>query len=407
MILFIPIWAAFLLGNILAEFVTMMLTPDSTDNVRIPKKQDPPIKPPVNDPPEENPPNKLKLPPTEIFKDPPNKQLPPPPPPTRILPPVLPVSTNTEVDIRSVVKESLLDHKFGCLLARPFYSADETFCEYENTSFQEFFTTLASDIEAQQTELETDIKDGETEIALRVATGYVSTNALSPPALIIGTKNIHKVASYHGKRAHFLSNFEVTGLISTGQLNITDCTIPDEPYEELELSTMVQDECMIPLSAFDELEGYKADQLQVIWRNHDYKTKKKTRYFTIPQPKPIDTFSIDSLKTILPNSMEFGATVIEIWMKIENIDDSIRPIQKTVVMTNHQTAEEIKDFVYKEFQVWVSSVCEKVTIKEYVAKHLDDSKIYVGGCFPYRAVYMGWDKEKQFWFKKADWYLAK
>lgn len=406
-------WVAPVLIDVLYDFFT---SAEPTDNVRlIPKKppDSPPQKPPVKKIPELDPPNKIKPPPTKIYKNPPNNFPLPPLPPIRILPPILPpsgTSTNTEINITSVVKQSLLDQKFGCLLSRPFFDATVDYCVYDDRPFSDFYDTLKTDMLQEVEEIKTEIENATKELglALRTAVAYVSFDALSPPNLIMGTKNIHKIATYYSARSNFLYNFQTTGLIHVGETTITDCSVVSADYEEGEFTLYGgNDEIMIPLSAYDELEGYKADQLQIIWRNTDWKNKRKPKYFTIPQPKNIDTFSSDMLRGIFPTTFTFGATVVEIWLKIENTDDSIRPIQKCVVMTDHQKADDIQKFVYEEFKVWLEGISEKVTIKEYVAKHLDDSKIYVGPCNPYRAVYMGWDKDKKKWFKKGDWYLAK
>lgn len=404
----LPLYVLF--ATVLVDvIIDILLNPEPTSNLkRLPeKRKDPPPVPPVKDPPQTDPPNKIKPPPIVIFREPPNDQPPITKPPIRILPPVLPVgtSTNTENNITSIVKESLLDHKFGCLLSRPFYEASEFYCEYENTTFTEFYDTIKSDMETEKSEIESEIESGETGVALRLAPAFLSLDNYSQPSIIVGSKQLHKISSYYAKRSQFASNFPITGLISVGETIINDCTIVTDYIEEPKFLTSEDStkECAVPMAMFDELEGYKADQLQIIWRNNDWETQKKPRYFTFPNP--IDVDSLGNALDGLFSSFTFGSCLIEIWLKITGLPEAIRPIQKCKIYTDFKNKDDCKSFVEGDFTTWLEALTDNVSIKTYQFIFLDDNNYYVGNCTAYRAVLMGWDTDKKHWCNKADWLL--
>lgn len=400
-----PTFVIALITGVIGVFLDMMIFPEPVEeDPKIPKKIDaPPTPPPVKNPPKKDPPCEIKPPPEEIFRDPPINQDPPPEPPKRVLPPVV-VSTDTETTFTSPVKQGLFDHKFGCLLARPFYSADVNLCIYDNRPISDFNATLTSDM-VTDVESITD-EDLGTGLALRTATALVSLDALSPSTLVMGVKHMNKLANYYSRMAYSAGSYEVTGLISTGALNITDCSVPEVDYEYPKLEASFDGaECSIPVTMFDELEGYKADQLQIIWRNTEWATNPKRKYFTLPSP--IDATALDSALDGLFSSFTFGNTLIEIWLKIADVPEAIRPIQKCQIYTDFKTKDECKAFVEGQFTEWLNAVTTGVTIKEFYPTFFDDAHYYVGSCTAHRAVLMGWDVDKKHWCKKADWLLKK
>lgn len=376
-------------------------------------KTAPPPPPPLKDPPPiERPTHRIKPPPTKIYRDPPNNQLPPPTSVVRILPPLPPsgTSTNTEDNPRSIVKESLADHTFGCLLSRPLVDATLSLCEPELEDESTFIARLEGIMESNKTKMkelvDSDNSDSIPKNALAIANFYLpSSNA---HAYLVGTDVIDELYTWYWKRVQIVNSFPITGLIykesqflpCTATPTVTDSTPPLFLEND-------SDSCMIPLSIYDEMEGYKADQIQIIWRGYDKDKKVKRKYFTIPYPKDIDAYTTDSLKGIFPPSFTFGQTVIEIRIKSKDKDvEGIKPIHKCIIMTNHQTLEDIDAFVNNDFKTWLEAITDKAEIKDYVTKFLDKSDIWVGDCFPYRAVLMGWNKEKKYWFNKGDWFLS-
>jgi hypothetical protein len=353
-----------------------------------------------NPPPFETPTHRIKPPPTKIYRDPPNNQLPPPSSVVRILPPLPPsgTSTNTEDNPRSIVKESLADHTFGCLLSRPLVDASLSLCEPELEDEGAFIERLEGIIETNKTKIQelvnSDNSDSIPKNALAIANFFLpSSNAHT---YLLGTDVIDELYTWYWRRVQIINSFPITGLIykesqflpCTATPTVTDST----PPLFLENNDA---ECMIPLSIYDEMEGYDANK------------KRKKKWFTIPYPKDLSSYTSDSFKGIFPNSFKFGKTVIEIRIKTKDVaQQGIKPIHKCVIMTDHQTLEDINTFVKNDFKTWLEAVTDKAEIKDYVTKFLDKSDIWVGDCSPYRAVLMGWDKEKKYWFNKADWYLA-
>ncbi|MBL1208266.1 hypothetical protein [Geminocystis sp. GBBB08] len=332
-----------------------------------------------------------------------------PSPPIRILPISTKVSgssTNTTYTYTSDVKSSLLNHKFGRMLCNILYKEAVEFNDADNRTVSAFKDELMGDLGALDADIDAEYDKENPAPALLEALAFVSLTNLGQPVLIGATKNIHKIGNYYSARASNIENFNVTGLISIGELIFkSDGVTPPSSNEPPLITEYELDECVIPVSAFDEMKGYKTNQLQIMYRNLDWgKGNYYRKYFTLPSPIDIDSITQDSF-SILSN-FTFGATLIEIWIRINNVQDAVRAVQKTQIYTNFQTKDECKEFIEGDFATWLTSLCQDVKIQQWIPTFLDEP-IWVGECRPYRAVYMGWESDKRHWKKKAAWLIKK
>lgn len=372
-----------------------------------------PQKPTYKDIPRETPEHKCRPVPRKIYLDPPIDTIAPPTLPDRILPVDLPTGTssNTEATYTSNVKASLLNQKFGCILARPLVDATLTLCEPAGIETANVaLTAIADGMEADVNKIQDLVNEDKADTIPSNATAFIAFyHPLSTShTYIVGTQWIDYLYSWYYSRTVIINSFPNTGLIYA-DAQVIPCSEPPTTATST-VPVFLDDnnndsECAVPITMFDELEGYKADQLQIIWRNHDWATNRKPRTFTLPNPIEID--ALGSALDGLFGSFTFGSTLIEIWLKITGLEDAIRPIQKCKIYTDFKTKDECKEFVEGLFTEWLSAVTTGVTVKDFYPIFFDDEDYYVGECNPHRAVLMGWDKDRKHWCKKADWLLNK
>ncbi|BAQ67074.1 hypothetical protein [Geminocystis sp. NIES-3709] len=323
--------------------------------------------------------------------------------PSRSLPQQLgSTSSDTEFMVANTVTKSLANRKYGGLLAKPFYDDEVNICSYTQINLSQFLTNLFAELVADETEEIEGMEEPQNTID-KLAVVFMSFADDAPPMPIPTLKAINQLAIYYGATAK-TDGFDVTGLISVGNINIIDCSRTLENDDLPPMTVSFNDECGVPITMFDDLEGYKADQLQIWYRNLDWNINKKPKYFTLPSPIDIDIISNQLLKSVLPDTFTFGNTLIEIWFKIRNNDEAVRPIQKCQIYTEHKNKDDCFTFVNNQVSQWVNALTKDVEIKAVYPQFFEDGTFWKGQCKLYKAVLMGWDRDKKHWCNKAHWY---
>lgn len=316
-------------------------------------------------------------------------------------------SSNTEVDIQSVVWQSLANRKYGCMLSKPYYGKEINWCDYEEPN--EFYTTIQTkmneDITLAQQKL--DDPDEPTDfLSSLMSLAFLSINSYSHPIPIVGLNQINKISEYYSARAEGVSVLPVTGMFTNKGIKKTPCKLDDRTItlDNLPIKYSVgDDDCSVPITFFSDIDGYKRDQLQLIFQSVDDKRRKRS--ITMPSVGDIDT--IDPTTAGI-NTLPFGGTLIEIWHDLKNVEGHVQPVQKSKFYSNYSTKEEIETFVYTTYKKWLGLLCKDVEIKAYqviIQDETKEEKYHKGDYKPYRAVYMGWDQEKLKWCNKKAWYL--
>lgn len=373
--------------------------PDTPVTVK-PEPENPPSKPDFQLP--DLPPiNKIRLPPIRIY-DPdrdPNLRIIFPELPDRIIPEPQP---SPERRVTSDIRESLADRKFGCLLANPLYDTELEFCYYEDESPDTFFGKIIQLITDILEDLITNRVSAGLNNACKIAVALFPLNFVNTTILFLGCEIITDITKYYDRRNLALNSYPISGKINVGGVNFVKCELPDfnEEGEDFTLELSFP-ECAIPLSMYDQTEGYKVDQLQVIFRSTNWDNDKKKRYFSLPNPRADLDFS--NLISAIPLTWQSGKTQIDIFMVLRNFDDGVKPIYKTTIFTPHENRQQVEDFVYMQFKGWLDALTTDVTIKNYQMKQHDNFEIFVGTFKPHRAVQLGWDREQKQWCRKAHW----
>lgn len=326
--------------------------------------------------------------------------------PSRNLPQTLPsTDSNTEQIYANTVKKSLANRDYGGLLAKPFYDDDIEICYYAQDSLPEFLSTLLSDLAVEETEDAID----------KLAVAFMSFADDAPPLPIPSLKAIHDIASYYGSMAR-TNGFDVTGLIHVGNLTVTDCsriiTDLDIPPMTVEFPT---DECAIPLAMYNDMEGYKGDQLQIIWRNRNYSsTNQYPKTVVLPSPRPIGEYSEELFRSVLPQWRYSGLTRLDIELQGDIPENRLEEegcnkwAKQAFLFTDLVSVEEIENYIDTEYKLWIQQLCtDDVRVKKFVSNGYSSIDIKETWCYPYRAVYMGWDVTGKRWITKAHWYIHK
>jgi len=224
------------------------------------------------------------------------------------------------------------------------------------------------------------------------------------PIMIIGCDYFGEIADYYQRRNLILNSFPISGKIHIGNLNFKKCDLPQKEAEDnQDFDLGLSNECAIPLSMYDQTEGYKVDQLQVIYRNLDWEEQRKPRQLSLPSPR--SDLTIGMIKTAVPLTWRSGKAQVDIFMILTDYQEGVKPIYKTTLFTNHENQQQVEDFVYMQFRGWLDALTQNVIIKNYQAKFHDNFDIFVGSFRPHRDVQLGWDRDKKKWFTKADWNL--
>lgn len=363
---------------------------------------------PKFDIPDRPPRNRIRRPPIRIY-DPdvdPSLRIIFPELPERIIPEA---EESQERRVTSNVRQSLADRKFGCLLANPLFDAELEFCYYEDVDSPTFFGQLIDKIlqildeilDEALSEVEETVSE-KINNACKLAVALFPVNFVQKSILIIGCDIFSDITKYYDRLNLALGSYPISGKINVGGVRFVKCEIPEleEETEDFTLD-LVFPECAIPLSAYNDIKGYKIDQLQVIFRSSNWDNDKKKKYFSLPNPKR--GLTPDTIKGIIPASWTSGKTQVDIFMRLSNVPDGIKPIYKTTIFTRHNNTQQVEDFVYSQFQQWVEGLCENVNINNYQAKFHDYIDIFEGTFNPHRAVQLGWDKDKKQWCRKAHW----
>ena len=379
------------------------------------RKREPKPKPPeeieIPDPPQEDPPNRIERPPRQIYPDSP---IAPysyvfifvPTLPRRILPDANKVSTDTERSYTSAVGDKLIDHIFGCLLARPYYSKPIEFCLAPTQI--DFWNQLNALQEIKANQLIEDLENGNTENALDKGFIYLSLPEIDYPVQIRSVEAIELINNFYFARSKNIANYPRTGMISLGGIEITEC----EPQkispsrEDFELiNTNDFNTVGIPLSLYDDNFGAKGDQVQLIFKNSSLKSQY--RQITIPFAKDIIDYTFDQIKAITPTEFTFGHTIQMIKLTNSNNNNLARHgIMK--IFTNNDDTQSQKDFVNNFVANLVANFClNNINISYARASSYIDKLDPNTDTYPIdKVVFLGYGEDDKKWITKQQWYLA-
>lgn len=342
--------------------------------------------------------NRIKPPPIKIYE--PETEIPVPELPERIIPEP---EQSPERRVTSDVYQSLADRKYGCLLANPLYNAQLDFCYYEDEDAGTFFGRMIDLITTILEELATNRVSGALNNACKVAVALFPLNFITTTLLFLSCEIITDVTKYYERRNLSLGSYPISGKINVGEINFQKCQVPEYEAETEDFTLELFPECAVPLSMYSETKGRKIDQLQIIFRNTDWDTQRKPRYFSLPNPKK--NLTAQQIKNRIPSTWQSGTTHVDIFMDVANLPDGYKGVYKTTLFTNYENQQQVENFVYGQFQQWVNAFTDDVTIRRYQMKYHDGFDIFVGTFKLYRAVQVGWNEEETQWFTIKRWRL--
>jgi hypothetical protein len=398
------------------EVANLLFRPVGPTNEKVPRPQPTPTKPPNNVTNNYNTRNNTynftRITETNIYNTV-NVNITIPQLPTRNLPQQLTGggSSNTQFTYTSKVKKSLANRRWGKLITRPFYNQPETICLGSNLTPTDFFDTIQQDVNSLQPPT---LPDGQLPDALFNAIAFLSVGDIGLPVPIPTLEIITRISSYYGAMAQ-ITGFEVTGLINLGEILIEDCGYIPDAHQYPRMLTDEQDgfiECAQPLVMFPDRTGYKPPQLQITWRNSDWAPDNRyPKVTTFPHPKDPATLTADSIKGALPSSFTFGKLMFKFNFvyggKVNEGGESgnLKAFGESIVFADSDDFPNI-------YRGWVNGLCDSTLISlnenrpftkiDYGNNSLE---IHTGSYYPYRAVYMEWDRDRKKWRPLYQWRL--
>lgn len=310
-------------------------------------------------------------------------------------------STNTQTTYSSDVKQSLANRTFGCMLCKPFYGKATDWCDAPDP--EAFYNTILSNATTDLDEAIALAEQDEPDYYTldKIAMAYISPNSWSNAFVLNGIKQFMDITKYYDVRSRAVDLLPVTGMFTNLGVNRVACELEDEELLPLDIILTTGSDCSVPITFFSDIDGYKRDQLQLIFQSVDDKRRKRS--ITLPSVGDINSINPSGISTL-----PFGGTLIEIWHDLKNVAGHVQPVQKSKFYSGYETKEECEAFVYGTYASWLASYCVDVEIKAYtiiIQDETKEEKYHKGVYKPYRAVYMGWDQEKLKWCNKKAWYL--
>ncbi|WP_342597670.1 hypothetical protein VKI21_06820 [Cyanobacterium aponinum UTEX 3222] len=318
-------------------------------------------------------------------------------------------STNTQTTYTSEVKQSLANHKFGCMLMKPFYEKPIDWCEAQD--YESFYSEIKQGMENDYNAVIEELTKDEPNPFLlsKVVSGFISTSALSDIKIMIGLKQFNAISKYYTERAFAVSELPVTGKFTNLGVAIKQCNV-DTSFElptDLLYSVNNDDncDCGVPLELLESYGGKRPQQLQIFWRHTNYPEPKGLKQTTFVNAVDPDSLTKDAIKGALPGTFNFGHTLFKIKVKVDNSQWS--GIAECRIFGNQTDKASQDSFVTGQFQQWIDTFCVngETTIEEYTTKMFSEGNIDVdtGEYSPHRAVMMKWIDNR--WCKIAHWLL--
>lgn len=274
----------------------------------------------VPDPPEDSEYNRLAPPPSQIF---PYSPLPPPyayvyfpPLPRRILPDAnTPAgnNTNTARQITVGIGDTLVNHKFGCLLSRPYCNKSIPLQDPPvRNDFWNWLMNKAFDLLDEA--IETFIQDRFVPFCKMAVTVYKLPRMIKP-FLLVGCEALGELSLYYWRRVLPLDSYPRNGLIYLDgiQPEPQGDAENNRDYPDPRVEAGEDGECYIPLSLIDTLRGVKGYQLQIFYDNRD-KTNRVIKQISIPFCQDIRGMTSADLQAILPPTITTGKQMINAYV---------------------------------------------------------------------------------------------